>query len=201
MSDENNMFENNSQEQDSQTGYGQSQGYHSQQNYGQSQGYHSQQNYGQSPGYDSQQNYNQQGYGQRDYNQQQGYGQQNYSQQQGYSQQNYNQQNYQNYPYQGPDYTPPSSGFGIASMVCGIIALITCCVWCTCAPLAVISIVFGILQIRKVNAKGMAIAGIVCSSIGLILLITLTVWGNYIQSSGLYNEFIQEYMYQMQQLD
>ena len=70
---------------------------------------------------------------QPEYNQQQ-----NYGPQPGYDpQQNYNpQQNYQN-----NNYTQPSSGFGIASMVCGIIALITCCLWCTCIPLAVVSIV------------------------------------------------------------
>lgn len=104
----------------------------------------------------------------------------------------------QNYQYNGPNYTQPSSGFGIASMVCGILALITCCLWCTCIPLAVVSIVLGILQIQKGNAKGMAIAGIVCSSIGLILFIILTVWGNYLQSSGLYEEIMREYMHQMQ---
>ncbi len=127
---------------------------------------------------------------QPEYNQQQ-----NYGSQPGYGpQQNYNpQQNYQN-----NNYTQPSSGFGIASMVCGIIALITCCLWCTCIPLAVVSIVLGILQIQKGNAKGMAIAGIVCSSIALVLFIILTIWGNYLQSSGLYEEIMREYMHQMQ---
>ena len=102
--------------------------------------------------------------------------------------------------YQAPDYKPPGSGFGIASMVCGILALITCCMWCTCIPLAVVSIVLGILQIQKGTAKGMAIAGIVCSSIGLILFIALAVWGNYLESTGFYQEFMQEYMQQIQEL-
>ncbi len=102
--------------------------------------------------------------------------------------------------YQAPDYKPPGSGFGIASMVCGILALITCCMWCTCIPLAVVSIVLGILQIQKGTAKGMAIAGIVCSSIGLILFIALTVWGNYLETTGFYQEFMQEYMQQIQEL-
>jgi hypothetical protein len=119
--------------------------------------------------------------------QQGNYNQPDYSQQQGnYSQPNYNQQPYQQ------NYTQPSSGFGIASMVCGILALITCCLWCTCIPLAVVSIVLGILQIQKGTAKGMAIAGIVCSSIGLILFIALTIYGNYLQSSGMYDEIMRE---------
>ncbi len=120
---------------------------------------------------------------QPDYNQQGSYSQPDYSQQ-NYSQQNYSQ---------------PSSGFGIASMVCGILALITCCLWCTCIPLAVVSIVLGILQIQKGTAKGMAIAGIVCSSIGLILFIALTIYGNYLQSSGLYNEIMRELQMEMAQ--
>ncbi len=184
MSDENNMFENNSQEKGPQQGYGQQPGNDSQQSYGQQPEYSQQQNYGQQPEYS------------QSYGQQPEYSQQNYNQQQGYG-----QQNYQNYQHNGPDYAQPSSGFGIASMVCGIIALITCCVWCACVPLAVVSIVLGILQIQKGNAKGMAIAGIVCSAIALILLLVLTVWGNYLQSSGLYHEIMQEYMHQMQQLE
>ncbi len=91
-----------------------------------------------------------------------------------------------------------SKGFGIASMVCGILALITCCMWCTVLPLGIIAIVLGILQIVKNESKGMAIAGIVCASIGLILFIALTIYGNYLQSIGAYNELyrmLEEYGY------
>lgn len=117
--------------------------------------------------------------------------QQNYnSQTENNYQQNYNSQGYNNGSYN--QYEQPSSGFGIASMVCGILALITCCLWCTCIPLAVVSIVLGILQIQKGTAKGMAIAGIVCSAIGLILFLVLTIWGNYLQSSGAYYELLRE---------
>lgn len=184
MEGENNMFSNDPQEKQQP---GNQQGYGGQP--GDQQGYNGQQDYS-----------NQQGYGgQQDYNSQQGYhGQQNYSGQQDYnSQQGYNgQQGYQ--PYNGPDYRPPSMGLGIASMVCGILALISCCLWCTCVPLAIVSIVLGILQIQKGAGKGMAIAGIVCSSIALVLLIALTVWGNYLYNSGLYYEIIREYMQQVE---
>ncbi len=109
---------------------------------------------------------------------------------------NYNQPNFSQPPYQ-QNYNQPGYGFGIASMVCGILALITCCLWCTCVPLAVVSIVLGVLQIQKGTGKGMAIAGIVCSSVGLILFIALTVYGNYLQSSGLYNEIMRELQMEM----
>ncbi len=88
-----------------------------------------------------------------------------------------------------------SGGFGIASMICGIIALITCCIWCTCIPLAIVSIVLGILQLCKGTAKGMAIAGIICSSIALILLLVLTFAGAVLQNSPAYYDLMRELQY------
>lgn len=126
-------------------------------------------------------------------------------QQPGYNQQPYGGQN-QYTPTSGyaePVYqqesqstvSAESGGFGIASMICGIIALITCCLWCTCIPLAIVSIVLGILQLSKGTAKGMAIAGIICSSIALILLLILTIVGVFIQSSPAYYDIMRELQY------
>lgn len=175
--------------------------------------------YNQQPGYNQQQpGYNQQlgnqqqpGYNQQPGNQQQsGYSQQYNQQQSGYNQQQNYQQPYggQNQYTQNTGYAEPvfqqeshstvsaeSGGFGIASMICGIIALITCCLWCLCIPLAVVSIVLGILQLQKGTAKGMAIAGIVCSGIALVLLIILTVWGSYLRTSGAYYDIMRELQY------
>lgn len=179
MSEENNMFEGGGQQSD----------YSAQPDGSQQPGYNEQPYNSQQPEYSTQSDNSQQsGYSEQPYNNQQSeYNQQSYSNQQP----DYNgQPGYSNQPYN--NYTQPSSGFGIASMVCGIIALITCCLWCTCIPLAVVSIVLGILQIQKGTAKGMAIAGIVCSAIALILFVVLTVWGNYLQSSGAYNEILRE---------
>ncbi len=88
-----------------------------------------------------------------------------------------------------------SGGFGIASMICGIIALITCCIWCVCIPLAIVSIVMGILQLCKGTAKGMAIAGIICSSIALILLLVVTFAGAVFQNSPAYYDLMRELQY------
>ncbi len=171
-------------------------------------------NQAQQPGY-SQQPYGNQA-------QQPGYNQQPYgdqAQRPGYNQQSYGDQaqqpGYNQQPYGGQDqYTPASGctepmyqqqsqstisaesgGFGIASMICGIIALITCCLWCTCIPLAIVSIVLGILQLSNGTAKGMAIAGIVCSSIALILLLILTVVGVFVQNSPAYYDIMRELQY------
>ncbi len=88
-----------------------------------------------------------------------------------------------------------SGGFGIASMICGIIALLTCCLWCTCIPLAIVSIVLGVLQISKGTAKGMAIAGIICSAIALVMLLVLTIVGVIFQNSPAYYDLMRELQY------
>lgn len=74
-----------------------------------------------------------------------------------------------------------STGLAIASMILGIIALLFgCCavhmvvtIFCV-----VLSIVFGILSIHKGSqGKGMAVAGIVCSIIALVVQIVIIVLG------------------------
>ena len=61
-------------------------------------------------------------------------------------------------------------GFGIASMVLGIISLLC---FCTCINIipAILAIVFGIIQIMTREHKGMAIAGIVTGALSICLLI------------------------------
>ena len=80
--------------------------------------------------------------------------------------------------YTAYDAAPEKSGkaFGIVSLVCGIVSLPLIC--CTYIGLivAVTSIVFGILSIKKgENAKGMAIAGIICSAISIVVIIILLI--------------------------
>lgn len=107
------------------------------------------------------------------------------------SQNSYNSNNYNN-NYGGygggpvNDYTSgkgQGKGLGIASMVCGILAIVTIC----CSGvipyvpivLGVVGIVLGIVQIVKNESKGMAIAGIICGALGLIGYILLLVIGLY----------------------
>jgi len=61
-------------------------------------------------------------------------------------------------------------GFGIASMVLGIIALVLFFSFVN-IPLAILSIIFGIIQLTRKAPKGMAISGIVMSTISLFLLV------------------------------
>lgn len=66
-------------------------------------------------------------------------------------------------------YQAASQGFGIASMIMGIISLVLCCS-CINIPLAVTAIIFGILQLAKSGtAKGAAITGIVTSALSIVI--------------------------------
>ncbi len=182
MSDENNTFENDNQ----QGGFGQQPEVNRQDNYNQEPVDSGAQGYGQPNGNTSYVGQNQQDpYGQPNGNTSYG-GQNQQTPLSGYAEPVYHQQ-YNNYNQE------ESQGFGIASMICGILALVTCCFWCLCIPLAVVSIVLGIIQISKGTAKGMSIAGIICSAVGLIMTVLLIVFGIVMNSSSGYQNFLHEY--------
>ena len=67
----------------------------------------------------------------------------------------------------------PSIGLGIASLVLGILSIIFS--WTIILPVifAILSIVFGAIQLSKKSAKGMSIAGIITSFIGLVLVVII----------------------------
>jgi hypothetical protein len=72
----------------------------------------------------------------------------------------------------------PSSGLSIASMVLGIVSLVLFCFWYVSIPCAIIAIVLGFIARGKVKAGtggagGMAMAGIVCASISILLAVLL----------------------------
>jgi len=90
--------------------------------------------------------------------------------------------NNMNYQY-GNTYQQQGRGMGIASMVLGIIALvitiISCCLpfgYLLASVLGLLSIIFGIIAIAKKSGKGMGIAGIICSVVGLLLAIIMIVF-------------------------
>jgi hypothetical protein len=72
----------------------------------------------------------------------------------------------------GPKFHP----LAITSMILGILSIPTCCCWFAGSPLSIAGLVLGIIAMTKIRANptmlkggGMAIAGIVCSSVGIIL--------------------------------
>ena len=97
-------------------------------------------------------------------------------------------------PPPGGGFGPPPGGFGppggpmmmgggprfnplaIVSMVLGILSIPGCCCWFLGAPMAIAALVLGIVAFGKIRSNpqvfkggGMAIAGIVCASVGLLL--------------------------------
>lgn len=75
-----------------------------------------------------------------------------------------------------------STGFAIASMILGIVAILMMC----CVPsfwlktiVAVLGLVFGIISLQNKNnaGRGMAIAGIICSGIAMVVYVIGLVFG------------------------
>lgn len=59
-------------------------------------------------------------------------------------------------------------GFAIAGMVCGILSILCCCVWYVGLVLAIVGLVLSIISLKQHKpGRGMAIAGVICSAIGL----------------------------------
>ena len=73
-----------------------------------------------------------------------------------------------------PNQAPKTDGFAITSMVLGIIAVITCFYGII---LAILAVIFGHLSLGKIKrnptlgGKGMAIAGLVCGYIAIVISI------------------------------
>jgi hypothetical protein len=72
----------------------------------------------------------------------------------------------------GPRFNP----LAITSMVLGIVSIPSCCCWFIGSPMAVAGLVLGIIAMGKIKGNpqmykggGMAIAGIVCSAVALLL--------------------------------
>ena len=92
-----------------------------------------------------------------------------------------------------PNYDSGSSGYdsgkgqgkglGIASMVCGIVSLIGCCgMWYVSLPCAG----------EFTEARGMAIAGIICGGLGIALTVLVIVGVMAFLSSDMYMDLLRE---------
>jgi hypothetical protein len=148
------------------------QGYQGQDSYGQ--GQYNQGQYG-GQGYQGQDSYGQGQYNQGQYNQGQ-YGQDNYNQGQ-YGGQGYQGQYDMNQYGAGPK--PAGTGLGIASLVLGIVALLTCWFVLGIVP-GLVGLVLGIVALRKLGrtpgaSKALPIIGIVLSVLAILASILFLV--------------------------
>ncbi len=78
-----------------------------------------------------------------------------------------------------------SNGMAIGSLVCGILSIVGSC-WCCGLNLilAIVGLVLGIIGKKKAGKSGMALAGIICSVIGLIISIIYTIYVIVVGVSG-----------------
>lgn len=95
----------------------------------------------------------------------------------GFTQANTYQNTQQNLAQMQSQSTESASGFAIAGMVCGILSIVCCCAWYISGILGILGLVFSIMVlVKKMPGRGLAIAGIICAAIGLILAIGLLVF-------------------------
>lgn len=95
----------------------------------------------------------------------------------GFTQANTYQNTQQNLAQMHSQSTESASGFAIAGMICGILSIICCCAWYISGILGMLGLVFSIMVlVRNLPGKGLAIAGVICAAIGLILAIGLLVF-------------------------
>jgi phage FluMu protein Com len=91
-------------------------------------------------------------------------------------------------PYQSPQYAgsapPQQDGKAVASLVFGILTLVLGC----CCPLAalltgVAGITLGVMSWHAAN-RSLAVAGVICTSIGLVLALINGIIGAYLAATG-----------------
>lgn len=88
-----------------------------------------------------------------------------------------------------------NKGFAIASLVCGILAVICCCFSCVSLVLAIAAVALGIVTLAcKYDGKGMAIAGIVMGGLGILMFVGMIIIG----ASDGYTEMMDEIMNELE---
>lgn len=86
-------------------------------------------------------------------------------------------------------------GLSVASMVLGIVSIVTWCAWFISIPCSILALIFGILGVKK-PGKGMAITGIVTGSIVLAIWV-LVFLGAFMTAfmTGFMEEFSEAFYY------
>lgn len=102
---------------------------------------------------------------------------------------NYYQGGYNGYNVPGKQ-NNQGNGFGIASLVLGILSVLGIVILVGPIILAPLSIIFGIIQLVKKGPKGLAITGIIISIFSIIITIAIGVAiVNYVESGNSVNDF------------
>lgn len=101
--------------------------------------------------------------------------------------------------YTGEDAAKTSGGnigVSIASLICGILALLCCCATYFSIILSIAAIVLGIIAIvKKYDGMGMAIAGIAVGGVAIVFCILMVVIAASSTYSSFFEEFADEFNY------
>jgi len=126
------------------------------------------------------------------------------------SSQNEPQRIYYAPPYQQEYYNANAnngSGWGIASLILGILSLVSmCCICCGNILFGILGLIFGIIAIAKKSGKGMGVAGLIMSIISIILGIVLFMFMMFTgevntEDGGIYYNYSDEYLYEDEYTD
>jgi len=80
--------------------------------------------------------------------------------------------------YARPDYdAEPSSAadaLGIASLIVGILAMPTVCLWCIAIPAGILALIFGAIGLKGRN-RALAISGMICGGIAILFALAILI--------------------------
>jgi len=86
-------------------------------------------------------------------------------------------------PYGQSAALPSVQGMSVASMVLGIIGILTCWCFIVGGVLGIIGLPLGLVSLGKIKKgqadpgpRGMALAGVICNGIALVLTVVIVIW-------------------------
>ena len=89
---------------------------------------------------------------------------------------------------------PPTRGFSIASMVLGILSLITCCCVYTPILFGALAVVFALISRKKIGVlDGMSIAGLICGILGFVIGVSIIIYVNTPGGQAAINSLTEEW--------
>ena len=81
-------------------------------------------------------------------------------------------------PYAQTEPAQGGKGLSIAAMICGILSIVCCCVGWLSIILAIVAVVLGIIaMVKGASGKALALTGLICGGVGLILAIIALAGG------------------------
>ena len=100
---------------------------------------------------------------------------------------------YSNNSYTSPE-EPVSKGFAIASLVMGILSIVTCCCTITGILFGILGIIFSCVQAKDSEGKKptQATVGLVLSIIGVVIAVVSMIFGAALGSSSMYQEILNQ---------